>query len=885
MTHLLASPPPRSSGPLAALLLVVGTAVWFALSPPTEINPPTRLDAAAERSVSSGLPKPVRAKLARLAAGAFPAFDRPGEAVAFARSKRLGDPLGSAAAAEGIDPPALYARARARIESLPVYSSRMGRRISRDELDALQRGELPDLRRRTGAANFATWKFLGPGNIGGRTRALSVDPDNPRVMIAGGVSGGIWKTTDGGGSWRPKADLVANIAVNSIARHPDNPRILYAGTGEGYFREAIRGTALPLRGGGILESRDGGESWRRLPATVNANFHWVNDLVVSPHDGRRIYAATRTGLWRTRNGGGSWQPVIDPADPAGCIDLEVRTDAAGDFLFATCGLFEQASVWRNPNAQADAPWEQVLVEPFQGRTNVALAPSDPNVVYALAASNEDGVFDQGLLALFRSDQAGAAGSWRRRTDHDDPVPLHRLLLSNPLAATLTECQMGESFLSNLGWHTNLLAVDPLDPDRVWAGGVDLFRSDDGGATWGVASYWWIDESRPSHSHADHHELVFHPGYDGAGNRTAFDVNDGGVYRLDDARASVAAGALATCDPALAGTPFRSLNRGYGATQFYHGAPFPGGRRYLGGAQDNGTVLGGDAGGPDAWRRVFGGDGGYVAVDPDNPDVIYVEAQFGTLQRSRDGGQTLEPATEGISDERFLFITPFVLDPSPPQRLWIGGTRLWRSEDGADTWTAASTPLANGGRVSALAVAPGRPERVLAGTHLGSIHRTDRALVTDGSTAWPGVRPRDGFVSSLAFDPRDPDVAYATYARFGGDHVWKSTDGGRSWQPLRGSGQGRLPDLPVHSLVVDPVFEGRLFLGTDLGVFVSLDGGESWAVENTGFANAVTETLALSENPDGSTDLFAFTHGRGAWRVRLLAPPEDEPPLRARRLLR
>lgn len=842
---------------LAAGLLLVGGLLWLAFASLAPDPEPPRRPAA---------------------------FDRPGEAQAFARTKRLGDPQGSELARLGVDPPALYAQARAEIDRLPRYSSRLARALEPDELTR----DTGDLRQQAGAMNFGTWEPLGPGNIGGRTRALLIDPDNPQIMIAGGVSGGIWKSTDGGASWQPKADQIANIAVNALARHPTNPRILYAGTGEGYFREDIRGTALPLRGGGIFESRDRGETWRRLPSTATVSFHWVNDVLVSPHDGRRIYAATRTGVWRTQNAGGTWQRVLGHPDTAGCIDLEAREDTAGDFLFVSCGLFEQAAVYRHANAQSAEPWEPVLSEPFQGRTNVAIAPSDPNVVYALAASNENNAFNQGLLAVFRSTSGGATGTWQRMSSNTDAVFLDRLLLSNPVIATQTECGTGDSFIANLGWHANTLAVDPLDANRIWAGSVDLFRSDDGGASWGAASYWWVGESQPSFAHADHHEIVFHPGYDGTGNRIAYTVNDGGVYRIADARAPVAFGNLATCDPANSGMSFQSLNQGYGATQFYHGAPFPGGRGYLGGTQDNGTVLGADVAGVNGWVRIFGGDGGYVAVNPDNPDVIFVEAQVGNLQRSNDRGQTFQPARQGISNERFLFITPFVLDPSRPQRMWIGGLRLWRSENAAGSWVPASAPLDGSQQVSALAVAPGRPERVLAGTHLGSIHRTDQALSADASTIWPGVRPRNGFVSSLAFDPRDPDVAYATYARFGGVHVWKSTDGGRTWQPLDGSANtngGRLPDIPVHSIVVDPAFEGRLFLGTDLGVFVSLDGGESWVVENTGFANAVTETLALTENPDGSIQLFAFTHGRGAWRVDLLEPPEEEeePTLRPRRL--
>lgn len=867
-----------------ATLVLLGGAVWLRSTSgsPTAASP------------SREVPAPLQAKLRQLSTddggeGVEPAFDRPGEAEAFARTKRLGDPVGTALARQGLDPPALYEQARSALATLPRYSTRWGRTVSPRELEPLAEVGPEDLRPLTAAATFGTWQSLGPGNIGGRTRALLIDPDDPQVMIAGGVSGGIWKTADGGASWQPKADLVANIAVNSLARHPTNPRILYAGTGEGYFREVIRGTALPLRGGGILESRDGGETWARLPATTGPSFYWVNDVLVSPVDGRRIYAATRTGVWRSRNGGATWQQVLTHPDPAGCIDLEARPDTAGDFLFATCGLFEQAAVYRHPNAQGAEPWEQVLAEPFQGRTNVALAPSDPDLVYALAASNESNAFNQGLLAVYRSDAAGAAGTWQRVTDNRDPVPLHRLLLSNPVIATQQECGFGNSSMSNLGWHANTLAVDPLDPNRVWAGGVDLFRSDDGGRTWGEASYWWVGEGEPGFAHADHHAVVFPPGYDGAGNATAFTVNDGGVYRIANARAPVATGSQATCDPANTGISFRSLNAGYGATQFYHGAAFPGGHSYLGGTQDNGTVLGVDGAGRDGWRRIFGGDGGYVAVNPDDPDILYVEAQVGNLRRSSDRGQTFQGARQGLQDG-FLFVTPFVLDPARPLRLWIGGTRMWRTDNGAAAWLPASRPLGGGQLVSAIAVAPGRPERVLAGTDQGSIHRTEEALTADGTTAWPGVRPREGFVSSLAFDPGDPDVVYATYARFGGPHVWQSTDGGRSWQPLDGGPGGRLPDLPVHSLIVDPRHEGRLFLGTDLGVFVSLDGGASWAIENTGFANVVTEALALSDNPDGSTDLFAFTHGRGAWRVRLGEPDEEppdteDPPLRPRRLTR
>jgi hypothetical protein len=165
------------------------------------------------------------------------------------------------------------------------------------------------------------------------------------------------------------------------------------------------------------------------------------------------------------------------------------------------------------------------------------------------------------------------------------------------------------------------------------------------------------------------------------------------------------------------------------------------------------------------------------------------------------------------------------------------------------------------------VSPLDPERVLAGTSNGRVYRHDRALAVDARTVWPSSLPRDGWVTSVAFDPRDPQTVYATYANFGGAHVYRSRDGGVTWHAVDGTGANALPDIPVHVMIVDPVDPQRIYLGTDLGVFVSVSGGERWMVENTGFGPIVTEWLSLIESR-GRRSLFAFTHGRGAWRVDL-----------------
>ena len=603
--------------------------------------------------------------------------DQPAAAAAMWQLKR--QPLDPS-----INPSSALAAARDRLARMPLHSSRLGGFLP------VWGGSTPqDKALRTALRVLGTWEPLGPGNIGGRIRGFVIDPLEPRTMYAAGVSGGVFKTTDGGATWRPLADVIANLAVCSLAMHPEDRQTLVAGTGEGYYREEVRGTGLPLRGAGVFRTTDAGATWSHLPSSSGEDFHWVNDLVFSPSDGQRLYAATRTGVWRTTDGGGSWARVLDPQVNGGCLDLVIRANTATDVVLAACGtLSGQATVFRSVDAGGSGVWEAVLTEPGMGRTSLALAPSNQDVVYALSASNAAGPgghFQQGLHAVFRSTAGGAASTWSARVRNTDSDPLATLILTNPAAASYVQCGWSSSDRwVNMGWYTNVVAVDPVDPDVVWAGGVDLFRSDDGGLTWGLASYWWQEPGDDTFVHADQHAVVFHPGYDGSGNRTLLVANDGGVFSTDDARAPVARGPGAVCDPHAAGTRWRALNHDLGVTQFYHGAPWPGGERYLGGTQDNGTIVGSLTAGANAWTQVIGGDGGYVAVDPDSPDVVYAGWQYFNFSRSTDGGWSFQPAGTGLSDSGFLFITPFAMDPGQPSRLWTGGRRVWRTDNRAAT---------------------------------------------------------------------------------------------------------------------------------------------------------------------------------------------------------
>jgi photosystem II stability/assembly factor-like uncharacterized protein len=769
-------------------------------------------------------------------------FDQPGEAADYYVLKRAPDGR--------TIPVERYFVARAAMLRMPVYSSRARRFLGRGKID-----------RRLALAS--AWTELGPGNVGGRTRALVVSPADPRVMYAGGVAGGVWKTEDAGESWRPLADLMSNLAVSSLAMDPRNPDVLYAGTGEGY------GNVDAVRGGGIFVTRDAGSTWARLEQTAVPGFYYVNDIVVSPADSNRVYAATNSGIWRSLDAGETWSRVVNQDFPrAGCQDLVIRTDLGSDFLFAACGTrTSTAVILRTRDGAAGDPWEAVFTTPDMSRTSLALAPSDQSIIYALASSYETGDRRHGLLGVYRSTSNGDAGSWETRVGNTDANRLNTALLSNPRELFADICSSGESRILNQGWYDIVVAVDPVNPQRVWAGGVDLFRSDDGGSTWGLVTYWW--SAGDKRTHADHHALVFHPGYNGTSNQVLFDTNDGGIYRADNAASGVSAGPRAACSTAESQVTWTSLNNGYAVTQFYHGAPYPGGHIYLGGTQDNGTQLGTDDWGSQQWLRAFSGDGGYVAIDPAGANTIFLETTNLSLRKSTDGGISFRTVTRGIREPgaNFLFIAPFQMDPNDSKTMLIGGRTLWRTRDGAENWEAASAAIPEG-NISMMAAAPGNPDRVVFGTSRGSIHLSDAALSATEETVWQSSRPRAGFVSWLAFDPANADIVYATYSTFNSGldrgHVFRSVDGGRSWTPLEGSGDSRLPDIPVHSIVIDPRDSSTLYIGTDLGVFVSLDSGETWAREESGFPNTVVESLVL--DPGGS--LFAFTHGRGAFRVRL-----------------
>ncbi len=725
----------------------------------------------------------------------------------------------------------------------------------------------PAALRGAGPGGLQGWQEIGPGNVGGRTRAFAFHPDNPDVIFVGGVTGGIWKSVDAGQNWQVVDDMLPNIGITDIVFDPGDSDVLYAATGEGYYPVVNNPNTEDtfLRGNGIFQSVDGGATWNQIPATDTPDFHWVNEIIVSPANSQHLFAATSTGVWRSLNGGVTWgrRLAAQGNSLVGCLELAIRTDTDPPTVFAGMGSFLPDGLYRSTdNGRTFQKLTSGLPTAQQGRIEIAIAPGNQDIIYASIAENFNGTAGK-LKGVYRSLDGG--DTWAQRVNLD--VTLHQSLLSNPLAGICLDEDYSQ------GWYDHALLVDPTDSDVVFLAGIDLFRSDDGGVTWGLASAWWqkpyLTPGGPNYCHADIHTLRLHPDYDGNLNQTMYVCSDGGVYRSDNVRAATTT-AVCTWDPPSEVT-FTNLNQSYGTIQFYHGAALGSPLRILGGAQDNGSLMTTD-GALNNWAQVFGGDGGYCAIDPVMPNRLYVETQFfPNIRKSVDGGANFTSANEGIDDGGGLFIAPIAMDPVDSTRLWTGGTRAWRTKNRAINWVGVSPDFDPGFHISAIAIAPSQPRTVYLGFSDGYAYRSDDAL--GPAPTWTPIHPpRAGtaFLSWITVHPTDPLRAYATYSTFGGNKIYRTSDGGASWTNITGTPPNRIPDIPINTVAINPLDDRVLYAGTDLGVFVSLDDGVNWQPDTAGMPPVPVENFVWLDDQT----LVAFTHGRGVLQTSVCLLPAD-----------
>lgn len=636
------------------------------------------------------------------------------------------------------------------------------------------------------AVSPRAWRWLGPGNVGGRVRAIAISPTSADVVFAGSVGGGIWKTTNGGASWAPVDDFMAALSVATIVINPANPSVMYAGTGEGY------GNGDAIMGAGILKSTDGGTTWTQLPATATGTaFQTVNRLSIST-DGRVLLAATGSGLYRSLDGG-STMARVSTASPV--LDVCFRP---GDDTQAIAG--GQGRAWYSRDG--GATWVAATGIPSgAGRVEIAYARTQPGVVYASIDYNGG--------ALYRSVDGGA---------------------------TFAAAGGAAGLLGTQGWYANALWVSPVDGNHVIVGGPYLRETADGGLTWRDLDY---------PIHIDQHAIVSAGGYNGSTNVTIYFGTDGGVFRADTAG-------------------FRSLNHNLGVTQFYSGAGNSASGVIIGGTQDTGTLLWKPGWGT-SWTQPLGSDGGYTAADALDSSYFYTESIYLSLYRSTSGGTGFSYIGGGIADAGAdaNFIAPFVLDPNNSQRMFAGGASLWRSDNvkaATPTWKAVKGAATGGDYISAIAVAPGNSAIAWVGHSYGRVFKSTTATAATPTFSLVSA-PTNAMVTRIAVDPSNWNIVYVATGGFGPANILKTVDGGVTWGDATGSGPTGLPDAPVYDVEIDPNNPETIYAATQVGVFVSSDGGGHWELPQDGPANVSVDDLFWM----GST-LVAATHGRGMFAV-------------------
>jgi uncharacterized protein (TIGR03437 family) len=674
------------------------------------------------------------------------------------------------------------------------------------------------------------WKLIGPQPINyspgyftsGRVTAVAVDPRDNDTVYAGAADGGVWKTTDGGVTWKPLTDDQPSLSIGSVAIDPSNPDTIYAGTGEENFNSDA------YSGVGILKSTDGGATWTNIAGPFLRSR--VGALAVHPSDGQTVLAASTGGLYRSTDAGATWTRAL-PGIATSVFFDPIAPNVAWAAIGATSGS-AQNGVYRSEDfgetwtlSGGSAP--AALPAPNQmGRIEIVDVPSRSDTVLA-AVANRFTAGGSTLNGIYRTTDGGQ--TWSKLSVPDFCQP---------------QC-----------WYDIVLRPNPVDPGIIFAAGVNLVRSLDGGSSW-----QFPQAAAPGTPHVDHHALQF----TSDGSRL-YDGNDGGLWSTEAFRLSTIA--------------WRNLNATLAVTQYYPGQSIHPRNPLIGlaGSQDNGTQL---YTGQLAWTRVFSGDGGWTAIDASSPNIGYVSAQyisvFRTLALPNATGFTI-PAVHGIDqNDRQRFIGSYVLDPSHPQRMYYGTYRLYRSLDGGGLWQPISPDLTEAPRgtapgntiftISAIAVSPADPDTIYTGAVSGAVFGT-----TDGGKTWNDLTTGLPFrsVTHVTTDPVDPATVYVTYSGFAipgepaSGHVFKSADGGNTWTDISGD----LPDLPVDDLVIDPDLPDTLYLGTDLGAMVSSDGGNSWTVLGSNLPRAAVASLALHRP---TRTLRAATHGRSAWDYAL--PP-------------
>ncbi|MBC7774205.1 MAG: T9SS type A sorting domain-containing protein, partial [Phycisphaerae bacterium] len=665
--------------------------------------------------------------------------------------------------------------------------------------------------------NALVWEFAGPTNASGRITDVAMHPSDSLTIYAASASGGVWKSTDAGENWTPITDGLPSLSIGDIAIDPSDKNTLYVGTGE----PNGGGGSVTYDGRGIFKSTDGGGSWTSLGLEASGS---IGRIEVDPENPNRIFVAamghlfsnnSERGIFRSEDGGASWQKTLFVNDSTGGIDLSIHPLDPDTVFAVTWQRTRQpnkrvyggpgCAIWRSTDGGDN--WEKLITglpDSTLGRIGIAISPSEPSILYAIYA-DETGLFK----GIFKSTDTG--NSWFALSGGDPGYP-------------------------GFGWWFGQIRVHPKHPDEVYTLGLDWAKTTDGGMSWTGVSQWL---------HADYHALYIHPANPG------FQVvgNDGGIFISTDTGAT------------WEHRPFPIMQFYTSEINFQYPALFSGG------AQDVGTWRS-LFGGLDDWERFSGSDGFVTLVNPQDSSIFYAGYQYGGFWGSNGASAPMSV--------RYNWNTPYIFDPNDPSIMYFGAEKLFKSTDGGLAWEAISDDLSNGptgengvqyGTITTIAASPSNADLLWVGTDDGNVWVT-----SDGGGNWTkvsGSLPKR-WVTRLVADPvgeYSALVCLSGYRHFDDmAHIYRTTDNGETWENV----SGNLPDLPVNDLVLDPADPNNIwYIATDAGVFETNNGGIDWQPCNKGLPTVPVTDLTLHAP---TRTLAAATFGRSMFRAQLPPPP-------------